>query len=170
MVVVPALPEREYRHPEAISGTVGCGKAPPSPHMGRGIDQPGGVEANDGTKEGAPKQIPPSPTVSTTAPRTVMGIQLPTAYPGMESVFAKFRHVRQKVVRIVVHGLSGEDPAHMRPEKARHEENAGRPLDPCSGDASDVWPPRRSGRLPALVCRRSSSNTRSIWESYIHDV
>src|ERR1700684_2388112 len=84
--------------------------------MSRGIDQPGGVETKNGAKEDAPEQKAPSSQSKNYGAKSGDGNPVPPAYPGMEFVFAKFRNVSQELIRIVVQGLAGEDPAHVGPE------------------------------------------------------
>jgi len=55
VVIMPPLAESQERHPEAIPGGVVSGKPPRSPHMSSRIHEPGGVEAEDSTKEDAPQ-------------------------------------------------------------------------------------------------------------------
>ena len=55
MVIVPPLAESQECHPEAILGGVVSGKPPRSPHMSSRIHEPGGVEAEDRTKEDTPQ-------------------------------------------------------------------------------------------------------------------
>ena len=43
---------------------------------------------------------------------------VPAADPNVELILAKVRNVGQKICRIVVHGLTGEEPADVCPESA----------------------------------------------------
>src|ERR1700738_5015450 len=43
---------------------------------------------------------------------------MPATYPGMKSIIAKFWNQRQQFARVVMHGLAGQDPAHVGPETA----------------------------------------------------
>jgi len=60
VVVVPTLTEGEEGYPEAVTGGVGGGEASGAPHVGGGVDEPGGVEAEDGAEEDAPEEIGPT--------------------------------------------------------------------------------------------------------------
>ena len=55
MTIVPTLTKGEQRHPETVSGGITGGKPLCSPHMGGGVYQPGGVQANNRTEEDAPQ-------------------------------------------------------------------------------------------------------------------
>ena len=54
MVVVPSFAKGQQRHPEAVARGVSGGKSARAPHVGGGVDQPGGVQAEHGAKEDAP--------------------------------------------------------------------------------------------------------------------
>jgi hypothetical protein len=75
MVIVPALAKDQQRHPEAVPGGVTRGEPLGSPHMSGGVHQPGGMEANDRTKEDAPQDILHPPATRIIEPRTVIGTQ-----------------------------------------------------------------------------------------------
>src|SRR5260370_5424609 len=118
MVIVPALAKRQQRYPEAVPGGVTSRKPSCSPHMSGRVHQPGGVEANDRTKEDAPQDVLPSTRNKNNRTQHDDGHPVPPADPRVEFVFAKFGNIRQQFCRIVMHGPAREDPAHVGPETA----------------------------------------------------
>src|SRR5690242_3294925 len=118
MVVMPALTKGQQRHPEAVFGSIASGKPPRSPHVSGRVHQPGGVKPHDGAEENAPQQEPPATCSKKNQTQHSDGDPMPLADPNMESVFAKFRNVREKVRRIVVHGLTREEPTYVSPKPA----------------------------------------------------
>src|ERR1700758_822552 len=113
MVIVPSLAKGQQSYPETVPGSVTSGKPLCSPHMSGGVHQPGGMEANDCTKEDAPQDILPSTRNKNNRAQDRDWHPVPAADPGVEFVFAKFRNIRQKLCRVIVHGLAREDPAHV---------------------------------------------------------
>ena len=55
VIVVPAFAKREKRDPPIIAGIVSGGEAAVAPHVGCGIDQPGGMQADDDAQATAPE-------------------------------------------------------------------------------------------------------------------
>jgi hypothetical protein len=118
MIIVPALTKSQQRHPEAVLGGIVGGEPSPSPHMGRRVHQPGGVQANDRTEEDAPQKVlPPSDNEKDRTQRG-NGHPVPPADPHVEAVFAKVRDVGQKIRRIVSHRPARQNPTHVGPETA----------------------------------------------------
>ena len=116
MVVVPALTKGQQRHPKAVPGIIVSAKAPSSPHMRGGVDEPGGVEPNDRTKEDAPENpTPPAHEIKQTGQYRDRH-PMPAADPHLEAVFTQLGHIWQKLRDILLHGLTGENPAHMGPK------------------------------------------------------
>ena len=83
VVVVPALAAGEQRDPPTVAGVVVSFKAAAAPHVGCGVDEPGGVQAK-GYAEQAPQRNmarpltkPPQyhPRESSSTALTVMGSQ-----------------------------------------------------------------------------------------------
>ena len=118
MVVVPALAKRQQRYPEAVPGIISSAKAPSSPHMRSGVDQPGRVEPDYRSKKNAPQNVTPPAYGEKQDGQDRDRHPVPTADPPLETVFAKLRHVGQKLCGILLHGLAGKNPAHVSPEAA----------------------------------------------------
>ena len=55
VIVVPAFAAGQQRHPPGVAGVVLGLKAPRAEHVGGGVHQPGGVQADDDAQEGSPK-------------------------------------------------------------------------------------------------------------------
>src|SRR5208283_4322291 len=56
VIVVPAFAAGEERDPPTVAGVVAGLKPPRAPHVGGGVDEPGGVQADGNAKKDAPKQ------------------------------------------------------------------------------------------------------------------
>jgi hypothetical protein len=118
VVVVPAFAEGEEGDPEAVAGGVGGVEATRAPHVGGGVDEPGGVEAEDGAEEDSPEEIRPSAECEKSEAEDGDGQPVPLADPDVELVFAEIGDVGEKIGGVVVHGGAGEEPAHVGPEAA----------------------------------------------------
>ena len=118
MIVVPAFAEGEHRNPEAVGRIVGGHESPRAPHVRRGIHEPGGVQAEHGAKENSPQHDGQSAEREQDNRQRRDGHPVPFADPDIKFVFAKVGNVGQKFGRVLVHGLAGNDPAHVRPETA----------------------------------------------------
>ena len=59
MIVVPAFAEGQDRHPETVRGVVAGHEALRTPHVRRGVHQPGGVQPKHGADKRAPQQVGP---------------------------------------------------------------------------------------------------------------
>ena len=115
MVVMPSFSEGKQCNPEAVSGGV-CGLVSPrAPHVGGGVNQPGGVEIQDRAEEDAPKENGPSAEHEKNSSEKGHGNPVPSAEPDVEFVFAKVGDVREEDGRVVVNALAGEDPADVGP-------------------------------------------------------
>ena len=75
VVVVPALAEGEESYPKTVAGGVWSGEPTRTPHVGGGVDEPGGVKAEDGAEEDSPEEIRPSSEGQKKEASVVMGIQ-----------------------------------------------------------------------------------------------
>ena len=115
MVVVPAFSECEQSNPEAVSGGVCCLVSPRAPHVGGGVDQPGGMKIQDSTEKDAPKENGPSAEGEKDSTEDGHGNPMPSAEPDVEFVFAKVGDVREEDGRVVVDALTSEDPADVGP-------------------------------------------------------
>src|SRR5258708_30000166 len=113
MIVVPAFSPAQHGDPEAISGSVVRAKAARSPHVCGGVDRPCGVKPNHGAEENGPHHALPAASNKNHQGQHAERHPMPFTDPEMEFVFAQVRYVRQKVCRLVVHGLTSNDPAHM---------------------------------------------------------
>src|SRR6266487_4433903 len=110
MVVVPSFSKGEQCHPEAVAGGVCCLVSPRAPHMGGGVDQPGGVKIQDRAEKDAPKEKGPSAEGEKDSPKNGHRDPMPPADPDVKFVFAKIRDVGEENGRVVMNALAGEDP------------------------------------------------------------
>src|ERR1700746_3200025 len=97
MIVVPALTKREQRYPQAVPGIIAGTKTPSSPHVGGGVDQPGGVEPDDRAEKDTPQDVTPSADGKQQNCQHRDRHPVPTADPPLEPVFAKLGNVGQKL-------------------------------------------------------------------------
>ena len=74
---------------KAVSGTVSRGKASRSPHVGGGVDEPGGLETEDGAKTKSPKQVWPPANKKEEQAKCSVWHPVPPVYPHVELVFAE---------------------------------------------------------------------------------
>src|SRR5579863_4019629 len=74
------------------------------------------MKADYRTEEDAPQNVPPSTNGEKQHGQNGDRYPVPPADPFMESVFAKFWNIGQKLSRIVLHGFAGENPAHVGPK------------------------------------------------------
>jgi hypothetical protein len=118
VVVVPALAKGKDGNPEAVFGGVRREIAARAPHVGGGVDEPGGVETEDGSKEDAPEDELPSAHDEKEDAERGDGDPVPVADPDVELVLAEVGDEGQEVSGVVVHGLAGEEPADVGPEAA----------------------------------------------------
>ena len=86
--------------------------------MRGGVDEPGGVEAEDGAEEDAPEEIGPSAKGEQKQTEDRDRHPVPAADPDVELVLAKFGDVGEEMRRIVVHRLARDEPADVGPETA----------------------------------------------------
>ena len=84
--------------------------------MGGGVDEPGGVESEDGAEEDAPEEIGPSSEDEKREAEGGDGDPMPAADPDVELVFAEVGDVGEELGGVVVHGLAGDEPADVGPE------------------------------------------------------
>ncbi len=56
MIIVPSFAEAQQRDPPVVAGIVTRGEAAAAPHMGRGVDQPSRVQAEDDAKGAGPQE------------------------------------------------------------------------------------------------------------------
>src|ERR1700722_1278033 len=108
MVVVPALAEGEQSDPEAVLGSVGGEKPARPPHVGGRVYEPGGVQPDDRAEEDSPQNELPSTDSKQHDAEDRDGNPMPAADPDVELVLAELRHIRKKIVRIVVRGGAGQ--------------------------------------------------------------
>src|SRR3984957_21319035 len=83
--------------------------------MRGGIHQPGSVQPNHGAQENAPQnQRDASPREKRYTDDNHLNVMI-FGDPYIKLVLRKIRNVTRKSGSIVVHGLAGENPAHVRP-------------------------------------------------------
>src|SRR3954447_9595768 len=97
MVVVPALTKRQQCHPKAVPGVIASAKAPFPPHMRGGVDQPSRVQPDYRTKEDAPQNVSPSAHRKQQTSQYRDRHPVPPIDPALETVFAQFGHVGEKL-------------------------------------------------------------------------
>ena len=90
-------------------------EAPRAPHVGGGVDQPGGVKIQDRAEEDAPEEKRPSAEGEKDSSKNGHGDPVPSAEPDVKFVFAKVGDVGEQDRRVVVDALAGEDPTYMGP-------------------------------------------------------
>ena len=86
--------------------------------MGGGVDEPGGVESEDGAEEDTPEEIGPSAEEKKREAQDGDGNPMPLADPDVELVFAEVGDVGEEFGGVVVHGFAGDEPADMGPESS----------------------------------------------------
>jgi len=86
--------------------------------VGGGVDEPGGVESEDGAEEDAPEEIGPSTEDEKGEAEGGDGDPMPLADPDVELVFAEVGDVGEEFGGVVVHGFAGDEPADVGPESA----------------------------------------------------
>jgi len=84
----------------------------------RGVDEPGGVQAEHGAEEDSPEEIGPSTEAEEKETENGDGQPVPLADPDVEFVFAEFRDVGEEIVGVIMHGGASDEPADMGPEPA----------------------------------------------------
>src|SRR5690348_11365204 len=115
MIVVPALAEGEDCYQPVVGRKVLSGKAARAPQVGGGIDRPGGMETEHDAQENSPQHPLPSADGEQDKSQDDKGNVVVFRDPDMEFVFSEIRNVARQGGGVVVHGASGEDPAHMGP-------------------------------------------------------
>ena len=126
VVVVPAFAAGEQRDPPAVAGVVAGFKAAAAPHVGGGVDQPGGVQAERDAQQNAPQNH--GDAVDEAAPQPSAAEQehaaghdgkpMIFAQPDVEAVAAEVGRVAQQRLSLRVQGLAEEQPAGVRPPSA----------------------------------------------------
>src|ERR1017187_2687898 len=86
--------------------------------MRRRVYKPGGVQQHHGTQEDRPEHH--SPTADDQQKYAQGGQREPVvlADPEMKLIFAKVGNISQKIAVVVMKGLPGENPTHVRPKAA----------------------------------------------------
>src|SRR5215472_12441400 len=126
VVVVPAFAAGEQGHPPAVARVVAGFKAAAAPHVGGGVDEPGGVEADGDAQQDSPQnhgdavdeaaEVPAAGEEQAAAERN--GQPMPLAEPAVELILAEVGRVARKSLSLRVHGLADEDPASVSPPAA----------------------------------------------------
>ena len=115
VIVVPAFSKRQQSHPPAVGGQVARGKAPRSPGMRRRIHQPGRVQQEHRAEEHSPQEPWQAAYGKKNDAENDLRNVVIFRKPDVELVFGQVRNVASQGRSIVMHRLSHQDPAHMRP-------------------------------------------------------
>ena len=75
VIVVPAFAEGDQRDPPVIAGIVARVEAARAPHVRDGVDQPGGVQADDDAQADAPQHQRKAAEAYSSAASTTIGTQ-----------------------------------------------------------------------------------------------
>jgi hypothetical protein len=78
-----------------------------APHVGGGVDQPGGVKIQDSAKKDAPEEKGPSAKGEKDSAKDSHGNPMPSAEPDVKFVLAKVRDVGEEDGGVVVNALAG---------------------------------------------------------------
>jgi len=93
-------------------------KAARAPRMRRGIDEPRGMQADDGTREDAPKEEGQAANGEEQQAEHDHRDVLIFGDSDVEFVLGQVGDVLRERFRVVVHGFADQDPAHVRPPLA----------------------------------------------------
>jgi hypothetical protein len=115
MIIVPALAEGEESDKEIVGGMIAGGEAARTPDVRGGIDEPGGVEAENGAEKDAPEEKRPSANRQKDEAEDNHGNIVVLGDPDVETIFGEIGDVTSERGGVVMHGFADEDPAHVRP-------------------------------------------------------
>jgi hypothetical protein len=115
MIVVPSFTEREQRHPPTVSRIIIGSKSTPTPHMRRGVDQPGGVQVENYSKEDAPHQDRPTSQAEQQQPAehnrdVVQPVEIP-----VKAILHHVWRIAPQDCWLMHLSSAGENPTHVRP-------------------------------------------------------
>lgn len=80
-----------------------------------GVDEPCGVESEDGAEKDAPEEIGPASKGEECEAENRYREPVPLTDPDVELILSQFGDVREKFGRVVMHGLAGHEPADVGP-------------------------------------------------------
>src|SRR5690349_6582502 len=118
MVVVPAFAKGQQGDPKTVFGSVVGEEATRAPHMRGGIYKPGGVQADNSSQEEAPQKAGEAAQRKDNYSQETERNPMPFGNPKMELVFTQIGNKVEEILGVVVHGLPGENPAHVGPQAA----------------------------------------------------
>jgi len=129
VIVVPAFTAGEKGDPPVIAGVVFGFKAPVAPEVGGGVDKPGGMEAEGGTKEGSPQDHAEGTDGAVAGGESGTERDLEEAAdhereivvlrePDVDLIAGEIGGVATEESGLGVEGATGEDPAGVGPPGA----------------------------------------------------
>ena len=118
VVVVPALSECEQRDPPIVRRMITRGKWTGTPQVRRGIDEPCGVQADYRAQKNAPEQERKSTNCEEDDAQHNHWDVIVFRNPNLKLVLRKIGNVTSESGRVVMHGLSHQNPTDMGPPLA----------------------------------------------------
>src|SRR5580704_2253631 len=118
MVVVPALAESQDRDPPTVGRKVFRDEAACTPAMRRRIYQPSRMQTDDRAHENSPQQERQAADRQQDQAQDNHWNVMIFGNPDMEFVFCEIGHITRQGCSVVMHGLAGQNPAHVRPPLA----------------------------------------------------
>ena len=103
---------------QLLRGIVARDEAARAPQVRGRVHQPRGVQAERRAEEHAPQHVGEAAEGEQREADHHLRNPVPGGHRDVELVLAQVRHVALEDLRVVVHGLAGHDPAHVRPEGA----------------------------------------------------
>src|SRR5271165_48964 len=118
MIVVPSFTAREQGDPPAVARVVAGFEASRSPHVRRGIHQPGSVQAEGHAQEDSPHDARPATDSEQGEANDYQRNPVIFTEPDMKLVTSEVGSIARKHGGLVVHGDAAHDPAHVSPPSA----------------------------------------------------
>ena len=118
MIVVPALAEGEHRHPPVVRRIIARLESSRAPEVRGRVHQPCAVQAKRRAEEHRPEHVRDTAKREQREPDDDLRDPVPLGERDVERVAAQVGHVAAQHIGVVMHRLAGEDPPHVRPERA----------------------------------------------------
>ena len=118
VVVVPAFAERDQGDPPQVAGIVLGAEASAAPHVRRGIDQPGRMQADDYPQRHDPQQHAQAAEDQGEQAQHRQRNPVPLAQQAVEAILEQVGSVLAHQRGVVMQRPAEDDPACMRPEPA----------------------------------------------------
>ena len=115
VIVVPAFAEGHQRDPPVVARIVAGGKAARSPHVGGGVDQPSGMQADDDAQAKFPRRPSSKPPMATGSRPAAHREPSDNCSARYRTVLGQIGRVLRHQAGVVVVGFAQEDPAAVRP-------------------------------------------------------